>query len=160
MGRIAGPWGVRGWVRVQPFSEHPGALTDYPVWQLGREGNWKDRTVIESRLQGAMVIAQLEGVATREEALALKGTEVAVPREALPDPGEGRHYWADLVGFSVVNAEGVRLGEVQGLFSNGVHDIIEVVGGAGGPQRLVPWTVVTAVDAAARRIEVEWGVDW
>ncbi|MBK8063675.1 MAG: hypothetical protein IPK29_06105 [Betaproteobacteria bacterium] len=36
MGRIAGPWGVRGWVRVQPFSEHPGALTDYPVWQLGR----------------------------------------------------------------------------------------------------------------------------
>ena len=160
MGRIAGPWGVRGWVRVQPFTEHPGTLAGYTVWQLGREGSWKDFTVIEARLQGAMVIAELAGVATREEALALKGSEVAVPREALPVPEEGRFYWADLVGFSVVNTERQVLGAVKGIFSNGAHDIIEVAGEAPGPVRLVPWTVVQRVDPAERRIEVEWGADW
>ena len=164
MGRIAGPWGVRGWVRVHPYSEDPGALADHAVWHLGRESAWRTVKVIEARLQGNMVIAALEGLATREDALALKGSDVAVPREALPEPEEGRYYWADLVGFSVVNTEGIALGQVEGLFSNGAHDVIEVRGEAGqggkAVQRLVPWTAVMQVDPDARRIEVEWGADW
>ena len=64
------------------------------------------------------VIAQLSGVHTREEALALKGSKVSVRREQMADPGEGRYYHADLVGLEVVNEQGEVLGEVKRLFSN------------------------------------------
>ena len=92
--------------------------------------------------------------------MALKGKTVAVPRAALPAPEAGQYYWADLVGLEVVNSQGSVLGVVQGLFSNGAHDVMELAGEKS--TRLVPFlpAVVKLVDLEARRIEVEWGAEW
>jgi len=83
-----------------------------------------------------------------------------VPRAALPAPAPGEFYWADLVGLEVVNAAGEALGRVQGVFSTGANDVLRV--GAGKGERLLPFVaaVVKKVDLAARRIEVDWGLDW
>jgi 16S rRNA processing protein RimM len=157
MGRIFGSWGVRGGVRVDPFSEDPETLATFERWLVGREGDWKEYRVIEARLHITQVVAQLEGVEDRDAALKLKGSEVAVPRELLPQPEDGSYYWSDLIGLAVVNAEGETLGEVKEMFSNGAQDVIDV---AGEVKRLIPWTSVRSVDLGARRIEVEWQKDW
>ncbi len=156
MGRVAGNYGVRGWIRVVPYSAEPGALEAHPAWLIGAA----TYRVEQSRVHSGNLLAKLEGVETREQALALKGSKVALPRTALADPGAGQYYWADLVGFEVVNAQGSVLGVVQGLFSNGVHDVMELAGDKS--TRLLPFVpaVVRKVDLEGRRIEVEWGAEW
>ena len=160
MGRIFGSWGVRGGVRVDPYTEDPETLATYKTWLVGREGAWKEYRVIEARLHITQVVAQLEGLGDRDEALKLKGCEVAVPRDTLPVPEDGSYYWSDLVGLAVVNTGGVSLGEVKEMFTNGAQDVIDAFDAAGGVKRLIPWTAVKTVDMKARRIEVEWEADW
>ncbi|MGE0874737.1 MAG: ribosome maturation factor RimM [Burkholderiales bacterium] len=155
MGRITGSYGILGWVRVLPYSDERDALAGYPEWWVGGE----PVRLEEARLQGAVLVARLAGVDTREQALKLKGAAVAVPRRAFAPAAEGQYYYADLVGFDVVNAQGEELGSVASLFSNGAQDVLEL---GGERKRLLPWIpqVVKNVDLAARRIEVDWGADW
>lgn len=156
MGRVAGSYGVRGLIRVKPYSAEPEALAAYRKWRIGAE----DYGVEETKVHSGALLARLAGIATREQALRLKGKAVSVPREALPEPEAGQYYWADLVGLEVVNAQGSVLGVVQGLFSNGAHDVMELTGDRS--TRLVPFlpAVVKKVDLEGRRIEVEWGAEW
>jgi 16S rRNA processing protein RimM len=155
MGRIAGSYGVRGWVKVAPQAGVQESLAAATQWWLDAE----PRRVEQARVHSATVIAKLEGIESREQALALKGRQVSVPRAALPEAGEGHYYLADLVGLEVVNTRGVALGVVRQWFTNGPQDLMEV---AGDRSRLVPWVaaVVKAVDLEAGRIEVEWEADW
>ncbi len=155
MGRVAGSYGVRGWVKVAPGGGATQGLAEAKEWWIG------DRAFkVVARVHGATVIAQLSGVHTREEALALKGSKVAVRREQMADPGEGRYYHADLVGLEVVNEQGEVLGEVKRLFSNGAQDVMEIQGK--GKTHLLPWVaaVVKDVNLADKKIRVEWGADW
>jgi 16S rRNA processing protein RimM len=154
MGRVAGSYGVRGWVKVAPGGGAAKGLAEAKEWWIGDKA-YK----VVARVHGSTVVAQLSGVHTREEALALKGSKVSVRREALADPGAGHFYLADLLGLEVVNEQGEVLGTVQRLFSNGAQDVMEL---SGAKERLLPWvpTVVKSVDLAERRIVVEWGADW
>jgi 16S rRNA processing protein RimM len=115
--------------------------------------------VAAARVHGASVVGKLAGIETREQALALKGRTVAVQREALPEPEQGRYYLADLLGLEVLNEQGVALGVVVRTYSNGAHDVIEV---AGDRTRLIPWVaaVVKQVDLQQGQVRVAWGADW
>lgn len=160
MGRIAAPHGVRGSIKVVPFTESPAALTGHSRWWIGRNGAWKEVEVSEAAVHGTAVVARFSGCTDRDSAASLRGNEVAVPRDALPEAGPNEYYWADLIGLEVVNAEGKSLGTVTSLFSNGAHDVMRV--GAGKKERLVPFVgaVIRNVDLGRGRIEVEWGFDW
>jgi 16S rRNA processing protein RimM len=155
MGRVAGAYGVRGWLKVAPGGGVLDTLAGAAEWWIGA----RPYAVAEAKVHGATVVARLEGLANREQALALKGQEVCVRREALPPPGEGHYYLDDLVGLEVVNEQGERLGVVKRIFSNGAQDVMEVTGER---THLMPWvpSVVKDVDLTARRIVVEWGADW
>jgi 16S rRNA processing protein RimM len=154
MGRVAGSYGVRGWLKVTPEGGGAAGLADATEWWIGG----KPHKVV-ARIHGATVVAQVQGIANREEALKLKGLPVAVRREALADPGEGHYYHADLIGLEVVNEQGESLGTVKRMFTNGAQDVMEV---QGSKTHLLPWVaaIVKDVDLAARRIRVEWGSDW
>ena len=156
MGRVAGSYGVRGWVKVAPQRGAAQGLAAVREWWIGAEAY----EVHGSKVHGSTVVAKPAGIETREQAAALKGQVVAVRREALPPPGEGRYYLADLVGLQVVNEQGEALGVVQRIFSNGAQDVIEVA--AEGRLRLLPWVaaIVQEVDLAGRRIRVAWEADW
>lgn len=155
MGRVAGSYGVRGWVKVASQAGVQDSLAGAGEWWLDAE----PVRVETARVHSATVIAKLEGIETREQALALKGRQISLPRQALPEAGEGRYYLADLLGLEVVNAQGVAFGTVRQWLTNGPQDVMEV---AGERTRLLPWvpTVVRNVDLEARRIEVEWEADW
>lgn len=160
MGRIAAPYAVRGWVKVQPYTEYLDSLLDYPVWRLGKAGKWREYAVLEAKVHGQTLLAQLDGVDDRNAAEALQGHEVAVARAELPAAEEGEYYWDDLVGLEVVNLAGESLGRVAEMLETGAHDIMKVV--AGDKERLIPFTapIVGKVDVAAGRVEVDWGKDW
>jgi 16S rRNA processing protein RimM len=161
MGRVGAPYGVRGMVRVEPVSEDPLALVRHSVWRLRRRGGaWSDYRVNGARAHAGALIAALEGIATREDAAALRGAEVGIDRTELPAPEEGELYWADLEGLDVANREHVTLGCVVGLMDNGAHAILRVRDGV-GPERLIPWVpaYIDGVDLEARRIDVDWPAD-
>jgi len=155
MGRVAGSYGVHGWVKVAPDGGSEEGLAGAREWWIGAD----PYGVSGARVHGATVVGKLAGIETREQALALKGRTVSVRREALPEPEEGKYYLADLVGLEVVNEQGVPLGVVVQTYSNGAQDVIEV---AGERTRLIPWVaaVVKEVDLLKRQVQVEWGADW
>ena len=158
-GQISAPYGVRGWVKIRPFTEAVGNLLDFPVWWLGREGAWKKVMVAEASLHGKSIVASLDVCPDRNEAERLKGLQIAVPRSELPETGEGEYYWTDLVGLKVVNLEGVELGSVANIIGTGANDVLEVKGAG---THLVPFVArhVVEVDLAAGSIRVDWGADY
>ena len=152
MGRVAGSYGVRGWIKV----ERPEAgLAECGEWWIGGEPH----TVEETRPHSGTLVARLAGTESREAALKLKGRAVEVSRAALPEPAAGHYYLADLVGLEVVNEQGVVLGAVKSWSFNGAQDVMEV---AGDRARLIPWipSVIKDVDLNKKQIHVEWEADW
>lgn len=175
VGRIVGAWGVKGWLRVQPFSADPQALFSCRQWLLAAlppDGDARRpparamrAKVAQAREHGDGVVAQLHEVADRETAETLKGLSVVVPRSSFPTPDPDEFYWVDLIGCTVVNREGAALGVVQDLFTTGPNSVMRVRDGAEGDpaarERLIPFVsaYVDDVRVAERRIVVDWGVD-
>ena len=155
MGRVAGAYGVRGWVKVAPQRGAAEGLAAAREWWIGA----RPYEVRGARLHGAAVLGKPSGIETREQAAALKGQAVSLQREALPPAGEGRYYLADLLGLQVVNEQGEALGEVRRVFSNGAQDVLEV---HGERTRLIPWVaaVVKEVNLGEKQVRVQWGADW
>jgi len=162
LGRLADPYGIRGWIRLHPFGDDPLAWAEMAVWWLGDDnGPWREIALKGLKQHGDGVVVRFDGVDDRNAAEALKGKLVGSPRAALPATDDDEFYWADLLGLAVVNTAGERLGKVAGLIETGANDVIRVVGDD-GVERLLPFVsaVVLAVDKADGTIRVEWGSDW
>jgi 16S rRNA processing protein RimM len=164
MGRLTAPYGIKGWIKARPFTAVPDALLDYDRWWLAkpeRDNAWREFRVLESRLHVDTVVAQLEGIAVREDAMAWRGALVGVPRDSLPSAPSGEYYRDELVGFGVVNRDGQALGSVAGFLDSGAHPILQVHGDD-GRVRLIPWVhaYIDTVDIGARRILVDWPLDF
>lgn len=161
MGRIAAPYAVKGWVKVQPFTECIDGLLDYPEWQVGRGVHWQSRHLAEGKLHGQVLLAKLEGIEDRVAAESLVGQEIAVSRNELPEPDENEYYWDRLVDLMVVNPRGTLLGRITGFLESGAHDILRVQG-EDGVERLIPFVaaIVLNVDEVAGRVTVEWEADY
>jgi 16S rRNA processing protein RimM len=159
LGRISGVYGVQGWVKVYSETRVREDILGYERWLLRRAGGWQPLRLIDGRMQGATVIARLEGVNDRDAARALIGTEIAVQRRDLPPAQPGEYYWSDLEGLKVVNLDGVELGTVSHLFETGANDVLVVVGER---ERLIPFTrdAVKDVDLQARLLRVDWDADF
>jgi 16S rRNA processing protein RimM len=160
MGRVLAEFGVRGWVKLQPFTEQRDNLGQYRCWWLFVDGEWQTRTVAEWKPHGTQLVARFENCATREQAAAYRGCAIAVPREAMPEPAPGEFYRTDLVGLRVVNRNGVDLGRIAEVLENGAHPVLQVRWEGG--ERLLPLVqnVVEQVDLEAGEVRVDWSADW
>lgn len=159
MGRISAPFGVRGWVKIQPNTESPGNLLAYKSWWIGRDGDWREVAVAEGRVQNRTLAARLEGCTDRDAAAALRGQLVAVERAQLPKARSGEYYWADLLGLKVINTESQELGSVVDILRTGANDVLVV---QGDRERLIPFIadVIRELDTGAGVMRVEWGADY
>ena len=159
MGRVGAPFGIKGWIKVQPFSQTVDGLLRHPVWWLGRDGTWGTARVEGSAIHGRSLIAKLEGCDDRNGAAHLKGLDVAIPRSDLPANADGEYYWSDLIGLQVVNREGESLGRVMRLIETGASPVLVV---HGRRERLIPFAqpVVVSVDVAGGTLSVDWGADF
>lgn len=171
VGRILGAYGVKGWIKVQPFSFDASALFASETWWLHllRPGQAPRQAlkVLALRNQGEDLVAQIEGVDDRSGAELLRGGVLSVPRAAFPKTPDGEYYWVDLVGLQVRNTAGEDLGQVIGLIDTGPHCVFRIAPpGVAAPsskqERLIPFVdaYVREVDMAARLIRVEWSAAW
>jgi 16S rRNA processing protein RimM len=106
------------------------------------------------------VLAAAQEVPDRDAAEALRGARVFVARSSFPTAAQDEYYWVDLIGCAVFNRDGVALGRVADLTDTGAHSVLHVV--QDDDERLIPFVAayVDAVDLAARRIDVDWGLDF
>lgn len=161
MGRVSSAFGIRGWVKIQPFSEYVDSLLDYEVWYLGQEqGPWRETKVMQAEARAKTLAAQFPGCTDRNAAEKLKGMLIAVPRSSLPAQEEDEYYWTDLIGLAVVNGAGENLGVVGELLETGANDVLVVKGS--GADILIPFlnSVIGEVDMKARTIQVDWSADY
>lgn len=152
VGAIAGAFGVGGEVRLKSFCEEPEDIARYGP--LVTENGARAFEVRITRPVKGGFAARLSGVATREEAEALRGTRLCVPRARLPEPeAADEFYHADLIGLAVVDRSGAPLGRVRALHDFGAGDVIEI-DLEGGKSVMIPFTrdVVPEIDLAAGRI--------
>lgn len=165
LGRVAAPFGVKGWLKIHPFGDDPLSWGKMPHWWLASEseapdGQWKQYALRGCQAHGKGLIASLEGIGDRNAAEPFSGWYIAVPREFLPHTEENEYYWGDLVGMAVRDEAGEALGEVTGLLSTGAHDVLQVRNG--DTEHLIPFVAayVLDVDIEARSIRTAWQKDW
>jgi len=161
MGRIAAPQGIKGWVKIQPFTEHLDSLMDYRSWWIGHEhGPWREVEVKQCEVHNKTLAAQLPDCPDRSAAEKLKGLLIAVPRSSMPQQREDEYYWSDLIGLAVVNEEAIQLGTVSNLLETGANLVLSVKGNDG--EILIPFveTAVKRVDLQNKTIHVDWSADY
>ena len=159
MGRVSAPFGVKGWVKVQPFTEQVDSLLQHRKWWLAGSSGWEGLEVEERSVHGNTLLVRFSGMDNRDDAQGLKGREIAIPRRELPAPESGEVYWADLIGLAVENTHGQSLGHVERLFETGANPVMVVTGER---ERLLPFVdpVVKQVDLEAAKLLVEWELDY
>lgn len=160
LGRITGPFGVRGWLKVISFTDPPEQVLDYPIWQAEspRAGR-RELRPLEGRRHGKGMVVRVEGIEERNAASALGGTEFWVERRELPALKKDEYYRADLVGFEVVNLQGQRLGSVDHFLDMPANAVMVVVGER---EHWLPLGAdqVFRVDLEHGRITVDWDPDF
>ncbi|MBS0424071.1 MAG: ribosome maturation factor RimM [Proteobacteria bacterium] len=168
MGHIIGPYGVRGWIKVNPYTECIDGLMRYSSWWLTTKANkdWQMVHVIAGRINGSILNAELKEYTDRTQALKLQGMQIAIPRDQLPDlseNGKDGYYWSDLIGTEVVNLKGEALGKVAGLFETGANDVLRIKHANKDKEEiLIPFVeqFIIKVDLKISRITVDWGIDY
>ncbi|MFM8929792.1 MAG: ribosome maturation factor RimM [Betaproteobacteria bacterium] len=174
---VTGAWGIKGGLRLKPFSPDPQALFSskrwYWQWPAGIAQAQQVRLlaleqplrVASAREQGQGVVALIQGLDDRDVAQACKGLRLFVRRSSFPTAQDGEYYWVDLMGLVVVNRQGELLGTVVGLMQTGPHSVLRIEGvdavKGQAVERLVPFVqaYVDWVDLAAKRMQVDWGLD-
>jgi 16S rRNA processing protein RimM len=173
VGRIGEAWGLKGGFHVLPYADPPEALLAASRWHLkppeaarrpaGATALPATLEIASVRASGDGLIASSPGVADRTAAEALRGARIFIARSQFPKPAEDEFYWADLIGLDVVNREGLTLGSVAGLIDTGPHSVLRIrPPAADGEEVLIPFVsaYVDSVDLPARRIVVDWGLDY
>ncbi|MBT8421845.1 MAG: ribosome maturation factor RimM [Gammaproteobacteria bacterium] len=168
VGRIAGAYGIKGWVKITSFTDPAENVFKYAPWTLcDSRGNRPDTVVgvLESKAHGKGWVARLEGVADRNAAEEMKGLQIIVGRDRLPEPEVGQYYWADLEGLQVNDQHGKCLGRIDHLLETGSTDVMVIVddAGRGNGRCLIPFIegqTVTSVDLEAGCLQVDWDDEW
>jgi len=154
LGAVAGAHGVRGEVRIKPFTAEPESVGSYG--ELSDESGERRFSLQVLGVAKGMVIARLTGVEDRNAAEALRGLRLYVARAALPEPEEDEFYHADLIGLRVETEDERLFGRVRALYDFGAGDVIEIEPLAGGQPVVLPFTreAVPVVDLRAGRVVV------
>ena len=167
VGYISGAYGIRGWVRITPYSGDADALLHAKTWWLDKP-ELRDVEMLQAKFHSGEVVARLMGVEDRSQAEALKGAQVQISRRHFPVLDEGEFYWVDLIGSTVENLKGEVLGTISSLMDNGAHPILRVEAPAADssekkPQELlIPFVehFVKDVDQVNKKLTVDWERDY
>lgn len=152
LGVITSAHGIRGDVKIKPFTEHPNGPADYGPLQ--DETGSKTFEIASSRVAGNVLVAHLMGVDDRNAAEALRGTKLYTDRGNLPPPEDETWYIADLIGLAVCDPDNRPIGHVSAVHNFGAGDVLEIVSDVDGETDMVLFTQdhVPDVDIAGGRI--------
>ncbi len=159
LGRVLGAAGLRGWLKIQSYTDPPDNLLQHKVWELSdARGERVAYELAESRFDGRWIRARLQGVVDRDAAELLRGRDIEVARLALPPTAAREYYRDDLIGFRVRTREGAELGRVSHFVDAPVDPVMVVQGEREHWVPAVP-RYLKRVDLVAGEVEVDWPED-
>ncbi|MCG8558267.1 MAG: ribosome maturation factor RimM [Hyphomicrobiales bacterium] len=156
LGQVSSAHGIKGEVRIKPFTQHPEDVATYGPLQ--DEAGTRRFEILSLRTTKGGVVARLDGVTDRNQAEALKGVKLFVDRDRLPErTEEGVWYHADLIGLVALDTGGAAFGTIVAVQNYGAGDLLEIRPATGGPTVLLPFTaeVVPDVDPEAGWVLVD-----
>jgi len=160
VGKISGVFGVKGWVKVFSFTDNKENILNYSPWLLKKDSETRLIKVIDGKLQGKAVVAQLEAVNDRDQAASLMGWDVFITPDQLPKAAKDEYYWSDLIGLSVETSLGVQLGVIESLMETGANDVVII---KGDRERVIPFLqgqTIISIDLDNTRMIVDWDPDF
>jgi 16S rRNA processing protein RimM len=177
--RVIEAWGIKGWIRVQPYAADPQAVFSSRRWFIQPpEGKPRPKDapalpkvlrITHAKEHGEGVVAAAQEVPDRSAAEAMKGARIFVSRASFPSAADNEYYWVDLIGLQVVNRAGESLGTVADLLDTGAHSVLRLTyeqtddkGQRRQAERLIPFVAsyIDQVDLPGRRVVVDWGLDY
>ncbi len=161
IGKIVGVHGIKGWLKILSFTRPRQNIFDYGPWLVKQSEEWQEIQLLEGKPQGKGLVASLEGITDRDEAMALVSSEIAIDRDQLPEPKEGEFYWHDLINMQVINQQNEVLGVVKELLETGANDVLVV--GDDKQRYLIPYVqdvYIKDVDTEQGVIQVDWQSDY
>ena len=165
LGKIVGVWGVKGWIKLHSYTRNRVDIAQYKTWYL-QEPRKKTEPVaidiINCREQAQGIVAQLDGVVDRDQAMAMSGQKIFVKKSDLPELPEGEFYWQQLIGLEVANST-TKIGVVDSILETGANDVLVVKQEQKGQADvLIPYTdqAVLEIDLEAGTMLVDWDPDF
>lgn len=159
IGRFGRVYGVRGWLRVNSFTDPTTNIFDYSPWQIQRQGEWQPIKLEAKKILGTGLIVKLAGLSDCDQARLFTNLDIAVEANILPQLKFGDYYWEQLIGLAVQTKTGVSLGSIDHLIETGANDVMVV---KNGRERLLPYTAdtVLSIDLEKQLITVDWDPDF
>ena len=160
MARVAGAFGIKGWLKLHTFTQSPDSLDAYASWLLRSSKGWEEFELEDFAVNVKGVVAKLKGCDDRTAAENLAKRDIGIPRNALEDAAEGEVFWFDLIGCDVVSTAGEKFGRIETLLETGANDVLVVKRGT--EEILIPYLddVVLKVDREAKLVTVNWTQDF
>lgn len=160
LGKIASPFGVKGWTKITSYTEPPEGLLEYGVLEVNKAGKKSRLTLEQGKPHGKFLAVKFEGIDDRDQVALFTNALIEISRHDLPASQDGTYYWADLIGMVVETLDGVELGTVERMMETGANDVLVV---HGDRERLIPWIegdVVKKVGLQERLLTVDWDPDF
>jgi 16S rRNA processing protein RimM len=163
IGSIGAPYGVKGWVKINSFTQNKDSIFDYAPWNIKLEHGANQVIKVEQwRSHAKSLVAKLESVEDRNAAELIKNAQISIESSELPEL-DNDFYWKDLIGMQVVTDKGYEMGVVKDMFETGANDVMlvkaKINDAFGQKERLLPFlhdSVVLSVNKDGNIITVDW----
>ncbi|MFT4653549.1 MAG: 16S rRNA processing protein RimM [Kangiellaceae bacterium] len=163
IGSIGAPYGVKGWVKINSFTQNKDSVFDYAPWNINlSQGGNQVLKVDQWRYHAKSLVAKLEGVDDRTAAELVKNAQISIQSSQLPEL-DNDFYWKDLIGMQVVTDQGYDMGVVKDMFETGANDVMlvkaKINDAFGQKERMLPFlhdSVVLSVSKDGNIITVDW----
>lgn len=155
IGRIGSSYGVRGWAKINSFTNPIDNILSYMPWQIKHGKHWISVTITESKTHGKGLIVKLPMCDNCEQVREYTNNTIAIEREQLPDLQNEEYYHRDLIGLNVHTVDGIDLGQITDIQATGSNDVLIV---KGDKERLLPYTddTVKSIDLDKQLMIVDW----
>lgn len=159
LGCIGATYGVRGWVKINSYTDPLTNILNYRKWFVNHQGEWLPFIVESARPHGNSIVAKLVGIDDPDIAKQYTNNPIGIDRDLLPTPSADEYYWDDLVELTVTTSTGAILGKVVEVRNTGANDILII---QGDKRHLVPFIdhVIQTVDLNKKSIIVDWDYDF
>ena len=159
VGKINGFFGIQGWVKIFSYTEPRKNILNYQPWYSINEGVYEKIEITNGREQSKTIVAHIKGIDNRDQSLKLIGKDLYIDKEQLPKLADGKHYWYELVGFSVINQDKIKLGIVDYLVDTGSNNVLVT---KGKKEYWIPYVepFLVSIDQENREIIVDWDEDF
>ena len=153
LGKIVGAHGIKGALRIKPYTESAAAFQTSAPIRLSHKSGWEKAVEIQwVKPHSKGWLLAVKEIGNRDQAQALVGAEVLIERKRLPEPEEDTYYWSDLIGLSVFSEQGQSLGKIKTIMRTGSNDVYVVQDRSDGQTRE---TLVPALKSVVLEVNLE-----